>query len=530
MEVDEVRFLTEFTLRMCGTLDIHKALWHTLLYVRAVSQADELILTSYDPDTGGLEVLATAEHHKGTVRSYKTALPPQIKEWFLEPSRPLRVKLLDNPREGGLFAVLADKFKWPTSSFIVNSLTIDNKLAGLLIIRATGRGRFSSDDLALWSLVNEPVSVALANNLRYRELLSLKERLIDDVRYFQEELHRQFNEEIVGAESGLKEVMEQVYRVAPLSATVLLHGETGTGKELVANAIHRFSPWHAGPLIKVNCGAIPDTLIDSELFGHEKGAFTGALSQYRGKFERAHGGTIFLDEVTEIPIHAQARLLRVIQEKEIERVGGGHPLKLDVRIISATNKNIEQLVAQGLFREDLYYRLSVFPIRVPPLRERKEDLPGLVDYFVRTKSREIGLFSRPTLLPGTLENLAKYNWPGNVRELGNAIERAIILNRGTPISSEDILDFRRGETPHVEHNGRSNDLAFRTMEIQQYRKALDLADGKIEGPKGAAALLDMNPATLRSRMRKLGIPFGSRGKGPGRTPADKQEPAKDRQK
>jgi transcriptional regulator with GAF, ATPase, and Fis domain len=306
--------------------------------------------------------------------------------------------------------------------------------------------------------------------------------------------------------------MEQILKVSPLASPVLLSGETGTGKELIANAIHSFSPRHNGPLIKVNCGAIPETLIDSELFGHEKGAFTGAVAQQRGRFERADGGTIFLDEVSELPPNAQVRLLRVLQEKEIERVGGRHPIKIDVRIISATNKDLKKLVAEKLFRDDLFYRLCVFPIQIPPLRDRKIDIPGLVEYFMRKKAKEIGLHFIPKLLPGTMEALIEYGWPGNVRELINAVERAIIIHEGKPLSFEDIVGMPAHTDDQITLRPAVTTVTLREMEADHIRQALEKAGGKVEGEHGAATLLGMNPGTLRHRMRKLKIPFGRAAK------------------
>ena len=241
------------------------------------------------------------------------------------------------------------------------------------------------------SLLNEPFAIAFSNTLKHQEVLRLKDLLADDNRYLHRELLHLSGEEIVGADFGLKRVIEMVRQVAPLNSPVLLLGETGVGKDVIANAIHYSSPRKDGPLVKVNCGAIPETLLDSELFGHEKGAFTGAISQKRGRFERANQGTIFLDEIGELPSPAQVRMLRVLQYKEIERVGGTNPIPVDIRLIAATNRNLEEMVKTKQFREDLWFRLNVFPIHIPPLRERKEDIPALVRHFVKRKSRELKL-------------------------------------------------------------------------------------------------------------------------------------------
>ena len=508
MKVDENQFFRDITLRICGSLEIEKALFHCFLYIRNVMPADELILTVYHPDEGILEVVATATEGGAVAGSDKIPMPPHLRRQLEEPLKFPRVRTSENVYEDEIFAIVGERYHWADSSIIVGRLIVEDKFVGSFIVRANGKGRYAEDDAKLWSLINEPAAVALANSRRYLELMKLKELLADDSRYFQNELRRGFSEEIVGAEFGLKGVMEQVLKVAPLSSPVLLQGETGTGKELIANAIHNFSPRHTGPLIKVNCGAIPDSLIDSELFGHERGAFTGAVSQQRGRFERADGGTIFLDEVSELPLNAQVRLLRVLQEKEIERVGGRESIKIDVRIISATNKDLRRLVGEKLFRDDLYYRLCVFPVHIPPLRERKADIPALVEYFTRKKAKEIGLHFMPGLVTGTIEKLVEYDWPGNVRELSNGVERAIIINEGKPLGFEDIVGVQAKESVQDAYRQEDRDATLNEIEADHIRRAMERAGGRVEGKKGAAAVLGMNPGTLRHRMKKLGIPFG----------------------
>jgi len=351
----------------------------------------------------------------------------------------------------------------------------------------------------------------MSNALKYREIKQFSKDVETENKELYQELMNASGRRIVGAESGLKAVMTLVKKVSPTNSPVILFGETGVGKDVIANAIHLFSNKKAGPVIKVNCGAIPKDLIDSELFGHEKGAFTGALAQKRGKFERANGGTLFLDEVGELSLDAQIRLLRAIQFKEIERVGGTLTVNIDVRIIAATHRNLEDLIVSGRFREDLYYRLNVFPIHIPPLRERKEDIPALVHYFMEKKARDLNVHSRPKLSIHAMDQLVNYDWPGNVRELSNIIERSLILNRNGPLSYDHLKTSGRAVPP------QSGDKTMKGHEIiplnemiaRHIQNALIKTSGRIEGPKGAATLLDLHPNTLRSKIKKLNIKFAS---------------------
>jgi len=330
------------------------------------------------------------------------------------------------------------------------------------------------------------------------ELQQLKNRLEAENIYLQQEL--QLDErfgEIVGQSDAIKYVLFKIGQVAPTDSTVLITGETGTGKELAARAIHGASSRKDRPLIKVNCGALAPTLIESELFGHEKGAFTGAVGRKQGRFELANGGTIFLDEIGELPPSLQVKLLRVIQESEFERLGGSKTIKVDLRIIAATNRNLKQAVEQGIFREDLWYRLNVYPVTMPPLRQRKEDIPLLVEHFAATYAKKFG----KTILsvsPRTMQSLQNYSWPGNVRELAHVIERAVIHSQGSSLQIIDQFEQLAAQplppTQTLEEVER--DYIIRTLENTGWR---------IEGPLGAAKILGLNPSTLRTRMVKLGI-------------------------
>ena len=321
---------------------------------------------------------------------------------------------------------------------------------------------------------------------------------------------------IIGADFGLKEVAEAVRHVAPLNSPVLLVGETGVGKEVFANAIHYSSPRKDRQFIKVNCGAIPENLIDSELFGHEKGAFTGAISRKRGRFERAHTGTIFLDEIGDLPLAAQTRLLRVLQHHEIERVGGTESIPVDVRIVSATHRDLEEMVRAGRFREDLWFRINVFPIMIPPLRQRTEDIPALVNHFIERKSRELKIRSMPSLVRGFLDRLQSYNWPGNVRELENLVERALIQNKieggEGPLSLDPPATSSSPHRTNAHGEGKHNMPPLDQAMKNYILTALARTDGKVEGKDGAAHILGLHPSTLRGRMKKLGLSYGKKRK------------------
>jgi len=338
-----------------------------------------------------------------------------------------------------------------------------------------------------------------------------KARLEAQNTYLIEEIKETHNfEEIVGQSRTLAEVIEKVKLVASTDSSVLILGETGTGKELVARAVHSNSERRNRPLVKVNCAALPAGLIESELFGHEKGAFTGATDRRIGRFELAHGGTIFLDEIGDMPPDVQMKLLRVLQEHEFERVGGSNLIKVDVRVIAATNRELLRSVAEGTFRQDLYYRLNVFPVQLPPLRERREDIPPLVHYFVRRFSLKIGR-KITRIQRETMERLASYAWPGNVRELENVIERAVILSRGIELEvALDVLpEITKAGAPRPAAEEKRPEVpspdSIDQVERNHILEVLMRTNWRIEGPEGAAALLNLNPSTLRSRMKKLGV-------------------------
>ena len=345
------------------------------------------------------------------------------------------------------------------------------------------------------------------------EVQRLKNQLHHENIYLQEEIRVASNfGQIIGNSEALRRVLHQAEQVAPINTTVSLFGETGTGKELLAHAIHNLSGRSNHALVKVNCAALPGTLIESELFGHEKGAFTGADTKRIGRFEIANGGTLLLDEVGELPLDLQAKLLRVLEEGEFERVGGSHTIKVDVRVIAATNRNLEDAVRKGVFRSDLYYRLSIFPITLPPLRERKEDIPILVRHLVRHLSQKLGK-TIDAIPHETMAKLRNYPWPGNVRELRNVLERAVIITPGTKLQLIDDLDSQALQLDLSKESIAVDPFAGfvpagESLEQTEYNvilRTLKNVHWKLEGPGGAAELLNLHPSTLRSKMRKLGI-------------------------
>ncbi len=505
--IDQYAFFREMSIRICGSLDLDKALGRCFEFVRRVMPLDQLCVAAHDRQTGCMQIIASADARGARLSSDELALTPDLLHEIENAEQTPRVRKTNTLSGDGIVAHMARHLRWPPSSVLVDRLLLEGRYVGAFVARVKGEGKYNDEHVRAWALLNEPAAIALANHRQYREVTRLKDLLVDDKQYLQNELRKSFTEKLVGADFGLREVMDKVRRVAPLSSPVLLIGETGTGKEVIANAIHDLSPKSDGPLIKVNCGAIPETLVDSELFGHEKGAFTGAIAQKRGRFERANGGTIFLDEVSELPPGVQVRLLRVLQEKEIERVGGTRPIKVDVRIVSATNRDLEAMLDTGQFREDLYFRVSVFPISVPPLRERKNDIPALVHHFIAKKAREMVLPALPALAPGEIDRLLTYDWPGNVRELENAVERAIILSDGKYVTFGSIAG---GAQPLVDrrlHGSRETDR-LDELEARHIEAVLKKAGGKVSGKGSAAELLGINSNTLRHRMRKLGVKFG----------------------
>jgi transcriptional regulator with GAF, ATPase, and Fis domain len=391
----------------------------------------------------------------------------------------------------------------------------DGPLGAVLLF--SRHSAFDDNDQRLLSRLAEPLAVALANTVRVHELTRLREALEADKQALLTKLGRHdVADAVVGAETGLRAVMDQIGHVAATDVPVLIFGETGSGKEVLARALHGRSRRAAGPIVRVNCGAIPPGLVDSELFGHERGSFTGAVATRHGWFERANGGTLFLDEIGELPLDAQVRLLRILQDGTFERVGGQRSLSVDVRIVAATHRDLREMIARGTFREDLWYRISVFPIQLPPLRERREDIPRLAAHFAaRAATRLVGVPLTPT--PADLDALLAYDWPGNVRELAAVIERAAILGGGRTLriaaalgSASAPRDRNAPQAAVVRETLVPDAATIASVPLDaairdHIEQALRASGGRVEGPRGAAHVLRINPHTLRARMRKLQV-------------------------
>jgi transcriptional regulator with GAF, ATPase, and Fis domain len=379
----------------------------------------------------------------------------------------------------------------------------------LAVLGVFSRTAFRPGDFERLQSFANHAAVAIANARAFEEIEALKARLERENVYLREEVTEALGaRDIVGQSPALRKVLQQIELVAPTDAAVLIHGESGTGKELVARALHDRSPRRERPLIKVNCGAIPENLFESEFFGHARGAFTGALRDKPGRFELADGGTLFLDEIGELPLAMQAKLLRVLQEQEIERVGETRPRRIDVRIVAASNRILKTEVDAGRFRQDLFYRLSVFPIELPALRERRDDIGSLALHFVRQTAAKMNR-PAPKLTKGHVDQLFAYDWPGNIRELQNSVERAVILSQGGPLRfdlpSQDRLRLDKGPATIQEPGPMLTRTELKRRERNSIEAALTACGGKIFGPGGAAEMLGMRPTTLASRIKALGI-------------------------
>ena len=502
-ERDRLRTLLEVNNAVVGCLESRELFQAISASLRRTFGLDYTSLLIYDPEAGALR-LHVLDFPDGTGAIREDALVPldSTPAGYVFRTRQGRVFSLEEAR--AISAATGDLFEREGIQSLCSVPLISRGTAlGTLNVGSRRPDRFQGDDLGFFTQVAGQVAIALDNALSYKRIEALKERLEEEKVYLEDEIRTDNRfEEIVGQSRALKATLKQLETVAPTDSTVLIYGETGTGKELLARAIHDLSSRKQATFVKLNCAAIPTGLLESELFGHEKGAFTGAIAQRIGRFELAHRGTIFLDEVGEIPIELQSKLLRVLQEREFERLGSSRTIRTDARLVAATNRDLAQLVEQRQFRADLYYRLNVFPMTAPPLRERRDDIPLLVRYFVQQYARRMN--RRITSIPGESMNaLVRYHWPGNIRELQNFIERAVILSTGSTLQVP-VRELKRGPVG-------ASVVTLEAAEREAIQRALHDAGGKVGGDTGAAAKLGMKRTTLQAKMRKLGIDTKSAG-------------------
>jgi formate hydrogenlyase transcriptional activator len=468
-----------------------------MMSIRTGIRCDGVCISLASPEGGELQVYTLdfpgeAEFQESTTIPFSGTISEHVfqtaKPWFgsCEEARahfPGQLLLPQDSRSGCMLPIPGRKSVVGTLGFV------------------RGEDSFNQDEIGFLMQISNQIGIAVENALAYQQIRELKEKLGQENVYLQDEIRNETNfEEIVGTSTALRRVLAKVETVAPTDSTVLIYGETGTGKELIARAIHNLSPRHANALVKLNCAAIPTGLLESELFGHEKGAFTGAISQRIGRFELANRGTVFLDEVGEIPLELQTKLLRVLQEREFERLGSTRTIRTDARLIAATNRDLAEMVEDQRFRSDLFYRLNVFPVHVPALRERQEDIPLLVRHFVQHFARRMNRVI-DTIPSETMSALVRYPWPGNIRELQNLIERAVILSSG-PVLRVPLNDLPN-RAPVGSTKGRPQTLE--EAERAHILAALKETKWLIAGPNGAAARLGMNRSTVQFRMKKLGI-------------------------
>lgn len=524
-QTDFFKSVTQIT---CSTLNLQKAITDLYRFLQDRVPVDAISFDTYDDEKQILHNIISM--HKGEQRLVADLkVNDDLHELFMADANndSLLSDYIPNSAELEISEQVTKRFSSRIFSGVICYLRIEGEILGVAGITRDVPNAFSNEEVELLSSLTVPLTIALVNALRFDELKAVKDQLQDDNKFLQRELAKQAGETVIGANSGLKTTLNMLSQVANTDVPVMLLGETGVGKEVLANALHRMSPRRDSPFITVNCGAIPESLVDSVLFGHEKGAFTGAGQQRKGRFERANGGTLLLDEIGELPLDAQVRLLRVLQEKKIERVGGDTEIPIDARIIAATHRDLNKLVEEGKFREDLWFRLSAFPVVIPPLRERKDDLPLLLAHFLRSCSAKLGISPPPVTLEG-VDNINNYHWPGNVREMHNVVERQIILSQGEPLTFASLATSSKKSQPAPEPSvtidiADSTDALIPTFPVSPasfptldevtrmyIEKALQHCKGKIEGTDGAAALLGINPSTLRHRMRKLNITFGKK--------------------
>jgi formate hydrogenlyase transcriptional activator len=505
---ERLQLLLELTNRLVSNLELRDLLREICASIRRVMHCEGVGITLPDPDTGQLRLYAfDYPGGKGPAREGMLISADDAGSLFkaFRTGQPVSVARVESTVDP---LAIADGL---TSVYHLPLISREHVL-GVLGLGSSKENAFADDDVAFVGQVASQVALALDNALAYGQIRDLNDRLSQEKLYLEDEIRTEMNfAQIIGDGAALRRVLTRVETVAPTDSTVLIDGETGTGKELIARAIHDLSPRRSKAFVKLNCAAIPTGLLESELFGHERGAFTGAIAQRIGRFEVANGGTIFLDEIGEIPLELQTKLLRVLQEREFERLGSSRTLRTDARLIAATNRDLEAMVREQKFRSDLFFRVNVFPIHVPPLRERPEDIPLLVRHFAQQFSRRMNK-SLKTIPSATMDALRQYHWPGNIRELQNVVERAVILSGGTALAVDvaDLKSLKAGsasETPAAAKGSTTRSIrkVLDETERQQILEALEQCNWVVGGPKGAAAVLGMKRPTLQLRMQKLGI-------------------------
>jgi formate hydrogenlyase transcriptional activator len=505
-ERDRLRLLLEVNNAVVSSLDLNEVFASVSEHLRRLMRHDYASLSLYDEARRELEMRALDfAEGRGLVREgMRVKLEDTPTGLAVERRAPVLLGREDIERYGTEYAgrVLAEGI----SSACIVPLVSHERVQGTLAVANLRGDPYTEEDAEFLGRVGTQIAIAVENALSYREVESLKNKLSTEKVYLEEVINSEYDfEEIIGHSAALRRILREVETVAPTDSVVLITGETGTGKELIARAIHDLSGRRERTMVKVNCAAIPTGLLESELFGHERGAFTGAIAQRLGRFEVAHLGTLFLDEVGDIPLELQAKLLRVLQEQEFERLGSSRTVSVDVRVIAATHRDLDAEVREGRFRADLFYRLNVFPVDVPPLRERAEDIPLLVGYFAQKYSRR--LKKRIETIPSeALDALSRYAWPGNIRELQNLVERAVILARGTELHIP-LAELKPPPAPAHAGNGRAPArlVTLEEKEREYINEVLRHTGGLVGGRGGAAEILGLPVSTLRSRMKKLGL-------------------------
>jgi formate hydrogenlyase transcriptional activator len=517
---DQLQLLLNLTNRITSNLKFRDLLREIVANVREVIHADAAGIAFYDAESAKSRIyVVDFPNARGFVKEEILVSPGDAFMRAWESCKPVTLAANDTKELGTEIHELAAA-EGLTAHCLIPLVSRDRPV-GVLILARRGEA-FTHEDVDFLREASGQIAIAIENALAYREISQLKDKLAQEKLYLEEEIRSEMNfENIIGNSAALKHVLELVETVAPSDSTVLLLGETGTGKELIARAIHDRSRRKDRTFVKLNCAAIPTGLLESELFGHEKGAFTGAIIQKVGRMELADQGTLFLDEVGDIPIEIQPKLLRALQEREFERLGSIHTRRVNIRLVAATNRDLEKMIAAREFRSDLYYRLHVFPIRIPPLRERKEDIPQLVSYFVQKFAKQMQK-KIETISPSVMKGLMAWEWPGNIRELENFIERAVIVTRGRSLDAPlgelrktNMVAFPHAEQHNVEQivGERPDSQTDITSVADEYEKrqrdqiirALTASRGRVGGADGAAATLGMNRTTFLSRMKKFGI-------------------------